>query len=92
MMCGEEAVGKGPVGDSGPLGRMTAEGFPLPGFFIAVTAGTALILAALAVARVWIPFGWWRGLAGAGAGLSLVLMVVFFGPTKLLPIVTALAS
>jgi hypothetical protein len=79
------------IGDGGPLGRMTADGFPLPGFFIAVTAGGALILAALAVARVWVPFGWWRVLAPAGAGLSLVLMALFFGPTKVLPIVTALA-
>ena len=77
------------IGDSGPLGRMTAEGFPLAGFFIAVTAGGALLLAALAVARLWVPFGWWRPLGAAGAGLSLLLMLLFFGPTKLIPIVTA---
>jgi hypothetical protein len=79
------------IGDGGPLGRMTADGFPMTGFFIGVTAGAALILAALAVARVWVPFGWWRVLAAAGASLSLMLLALFFGPTKLLPIVTALA-
>ena len=26
------------IGDRGPLGRMTSSGFPLPGFFLAVTA------------------------------------------------------
>ncbi|HSK10966.1 MAG TPA: hypothetical protein VK911_15395 [Vicinamibacterales bacterium] len=79
------------IGDGGPLGRMTATGFPLAGFFIAVTAATMLFLAALALLRWWIPFDWWRALAMAGAALSLVLMVLFFGPTKLLPMATALA-
>jgi len=69
---------------------MTSTGFPLPGFFLAVTSGGALILAALAVARIWVPFSWWRPLAAAGAGLSLLLMMLFFGPTKLLPIATAI--
>jgi hypothetical protein len=69
---------------------MTSSGFPLPGFFLAVTGGGALILAALAVARIWVPFAWWRPLAAAGAGLSLLLMTLFFGPAKLLPIATAL--
>jgi hypothetical protein len=78
------------VGDGGPLGRMAATGFPLPGFFIAVTAATLLFLAALALLRIWVPFDWWRLLAIAGAALSVVLMVLFFGPTKLLPIATAL--
>jgi hypothetical protein len=78
------------IGDGGPLGRMTPEGFPLAGFFIAVTAGGALILAALAVARIWVPFEWWRVLAAAGAILSLALMGLFFGATKLLPMATAL--
>jgi hypothetical protein len=78
------------IGDRGPLGRVTAEGFPMSGFFLAVTAGAALILAALAVARLWIPFEWWRVLAAAGAVLSLALMVLFLGGTKLLPMVTAL--
>jgi hypothetical protein len=77
------------IGDSGPLGRMTTSGFPLAGFFLAVTAGGALILAAMAVARVWVPFGWWRVLAIAGAVLSLLLMVLFFSPTKLLPMAAA---
>jgi hypothetical protein len=78
------------VGDDGPLGRMTASGFPLPGFFLAATSAGALILAALAVARIWVPFGWWRPLAITGAVLSLILMALFFGLTKLLPMATAL--
>jgi hypothetical protein len=42
-------------------------------------------LAALAVMGWWVPFGWWRVLAMGGAILSLLLMVGFFGATKLLP-------
>jgi hypothetical protein len=78
------------IGDGGPLGRMTADGFPMAGFFLAVTAAALLILAALAIAGVWVPVGWWRGLAVAGALLSALLMLLFFGGTKILPIVTAL--
>lgn len=78
------------IGDRGPLGRMTSSGFPLPGFFLAATSAGALILAAFAVARIRVPFGWWRPLAATGAGLSLLLMTLFFGPTKLLPAATAL--
>jgi len=33
-----------------------------------------------------VPYGWWRVLATVGAILSLVLMVGFFGATKVLPI------
>jgi hypothetical protein len=78
------------IGDSGPLGRMTSTGFPLPGFFLAAISATALILAALAVAGIWVPFDWWRPLGITGAVLSLILMALFFGLTKLLPIATAL--
>jgi hypothetical protein len=78
------------IGDSGPLGRMTASGFPLSGFFIAVTAAGALLLAALSVAGWWVPPGWCRALAAVGAILSLLLMILFFGATKVLPIATAL--
>ena len=78
------------IGDSGPLGRMTSSGFPLFGFFLAAMSAGALTLAALAVARIWVPFGWWRPLAATGAGLSLFLMALFFGLTKLVPIATAL--
>jgi hypothetical protein len=79
-------------GDGGPLGRITEAGFPLPGFFLAATAGAALLAAALAVAGWWVPTGWWRPLAIAGAGLLLVLMALFLGPTKVLPILLALAT
>ena len=43
-------------------------------------------LAALAVVGIWVPHDWWRTLATVGAVLELVLMIGFFGPTKLLPI------
>ncbi|HEX5506405.1 MAG TPA: hypothetical protein VFW96_27560 [Thermomicrobiales bacterium] len=80
-------------GDGGPLGRVTTSaGFPLAGFFIAVTAAGLLLLAALSVAGLWVPAGWWRPLVVAGAGLSVVLMALFFGPTKFLPIGLALVA
>ena len=75
-------------GDSGLLGQVTvSSGFPLSGFFLAVSAAGLFILAALAVMGWWVPFGWWRVLAIGGAILSLLLMVGFFGVTKLLPMV-----
>ena len=73
-------------GDSGPLGQVTASsGLPLSGLFLAVTAAVLFFLAALAVVGIWVPFSWWRVLAGGGAILSLLLMTGFFGATKLLP-------
>jgi hypothetical protein len=78
------------IGDGGALGRMTADGFPMAGFFVAVTAAALLILAALAVAGIWVPVGWWRVLAAGGALLSVMLMLLFFGVTKIVPILTAL--
>src|ERR1051325_6102843 len=60
-------------GDSGPLGQVTTgAGFPLSGFFLAVTTATAFALAALAVAGLWVPLGWWRPLATLGGTLMLV--------------------
>ncbi len=73
-------------GDSGPLGQVTvSSGFPLSGFFLAVSAAGLFFLAALAVVGIWVPFSWWRALAVGGAILSLLLMAAFFGATKLLP-------
>jgi hypothetical protein len=80
-------------GDGGPLGQITqTDGFPTSGFFLAVTAGTLLVLAALAVAGLWVPAAWSRPLAIAGAALLLTLMVLFFGPTKLIPIAFAVGT
>jgi len=75
-------------GDHGPLGELSPgpSGVPLGGFFIAATSGGLLFLAALSVLGWWVPFGWWRPLAITGAAFQLVLMVSFFGPTKLIPI------
>src|SRR5579871_291285 len=74
-------------GDSGPLGVMTASsGFPVSGFFVAVTSAGFFFVAALAVVGIWVPLQWWRWCATTGAALSLFLMIMFFGLTKLLPI------
>jgi hypothetical protein len=73
------------IGDSGLLGLITTTGFPIAGFFLAVTTAGVFIFAALAVMG-WVPFGWWRVLATGGAILSLALMGGFFGATKVLPI------
>ena len=78
-------------GDSGPLGQVTtASGIPFAGLMIAMAAAAALGMAALAVVGLWVPEEWWRALTLAGATLSLVLMVLFFGLTKLLPIAVGL--
>lgn len=80
-------------GDGGLLGQITVgAGFPMVGFYVAMTAATILALAALAVAGVWIPTEWWRSLALAGALFLAGLMVLFFGPTKLLPLAVAMLT
>ena len=74
------------IGDGGLLGRIPASGeYPISGVWLAGSAALMFILAALAVMGWWVPFGWWRVLAIGGAILSLLLMVGFFGATKLLP-------
>ncbi|MEY7852079.1 hypothetical protein AB7C87_23080 [Natrarchaeobius sp. A-rgal3] len=74
-------------GDSGLLGQLTVSSdLPLLGLFLAIIAATLFFCAALAVVEIWVPFGWWRILAGGGAILSLGLMMGFFGATKVLPI------
>ena len=79
-------------GDSGLLGQITvASGGPLAGIFLAILAASLFFLAALAVVDVWVPFRWWRMLAGGGAVLSLLLMAGFFSATKLLPMALDLA-
>ena len=76
------------IGDSGLLGRVTATGeYPISGVWLGGGAALLYILAALAVIGWWIPFSWSRVLATGGAILSLLLMVGFFGATKLLPMV-----
>ena len=69
------------------MGRIPASGeYPISGVWLAGGAALLFILAALAVMGWWAPYGWWRVLATVGAILSLVLMVGFFGATKVLPI------
>jgi hypothetical protein len=78
------------IGDGGFLGPITTPGSPVAGFFLAaITAGVS-VLATVAVLGIWIPFGWWRTLAIGGSVLLLALMVLFFGPTKVLPMAVAL--
>ncbi len=80
-------------GDGGPLGQITpSAGFPITGFYVAVTAAGLFGLAALSVLGIWVPGDWWRGLATAGAVLLVSLVVLFFGPTKLAPLVAAAAT
>jgi hypothetical protein len=79
------------LGDRGPLGQVATVGLPVVGVFIAMGAGSALFLAALAVLRWRVPFDWWRPATIVGGVLSVVLMLLFFGPTKVLPLATALA-
>ena len=80
-------------GDGGPPGQIAmGADLPLPGLFLAVAAATLFVLAALAAAGIWIPSGWWRPLAVAGAALLLCLMALFFGPTKLIPMAFALGT
>lgn len=80
-------------GDGGLLGQITAaNGFPIAGFYLAAATGGAFIIAALAVAGWWVPMAWWRPLAIAGALGLLALMLVFFGPTKLIPIAFAIGT
>lgn len=74
-------------GDSGLLGQIVVSAdLPLLGIFVAITAATLFFGAALAVVDIIVPFNWWRILAGSAAILSLVLMVGFFGATKVIPI------
>lgn len=80
-------------GDAGLLGPVTtANGSPLPGLWLALTAGTLLLVAALAAIGLWVPSRWLRWLAIAGAACLVCLMALFLGPTKLLPAAVAAAT
>ena len=69
------------------MGRIPASGeYPISGVWLAGGAALAFFLAALAVMGWWTPFGWWRALTVGGALLSLLLMMGFFGATKVLPV------
>ena len=60
---------------------------------IALGPGSALlsILSILAIFGVWLPHDSWRALAIAATSVQLLLMVGYFGSTKILPIVYDLA-
>jgi hypothetical protein len=74
------------IGDGGLLGRIPTSGeYPIFGVWLAGSAALMFVLAALAVMGWWVPFGWWRVLCIGGSILSILLMVGFFGVTKLLP-------
>lgn len=77
-------------GDSGPLGQVTvSEGAPIIGLFLAMGAGLFLVLAAMSLFGFLVPQSWWQYLTIAGAGLSILLMALFPGLTKLLPVAVA---
>ena len=77
-------------GDSGPLGQVTvSDGVPLVGLFLAMGAGFFLVMAVLSVFGFIVPQAWWRYLTIAGAALSILLMVLFPGFTKLIPLAVA---
>ncbi|MFC4990261.1 hypothetical protein [Saliphagus infecundisoli] len=79
-------------GDGGLMGQLAVGGdLPLAGLFLAMTSATLFVCGALAAVEIGVPFGWWRFLAGGGAVLSLTLMAGFFGATKLLPMILAVA-
>lgn len=63
----------------------------LLGIALGGAAGAISLLAALAVLGIWVPHAYWRLLAMVGAGLLLVLMLGYLSPTKLLPILWAIA-
>jgi hypothetical protein len=63
----------------------------LLGIALAGSSALASLLAALAVAGIRVPQAWWPGLAMVGAALELVLMIEFFGPTKLPPLALDIA-
>lgn len=80
-------------GDDGPLGAMVSDGeSPLAGIFLAIATASLFILAAMAVAGWWVPVSWWRALTTTGGVLLLVLAALFFGPTKVIPILFALGT
>lgn len=68
-----------------------SNGVPFAGLVVAMSAGGMLLLAALGLLGWWVPAGWWRGLAIGGSVALVVLMLLFFSPTKVLPIALALA-
>lgn len=74
-------------GDRGLLNASgSSEGFAL-GFFIAAAATLLSVGAILAVFGVIVPHDWWKALSIAGAVVSLVLLLGFFEPHKIAPIV-----
>jgi hypothetical protein len=50
--------------------RITTSGSPVARLFVAVTTAGVLVLAALAMVEIWVPFGWWRVPTMGGAILS----------------------
>ena len=79
-------------GDASPLGQITTNsGFPMGGFYLAMAAAGVLAVAALAVLGV-APVAWWRALTVVGAVALTALLLLFFGPTKVLPLLVAAAT
>jgi hypothetical protein len=80
-------------GDVGLLGRITpSTGFPIVGLYVAMVAAGLLMMAALAAAGWWLPATWWPLFAASGTVALLCLLVLFAGPTKILPIAIAVGT
>jgi hypothetical protein len=75
------------VGNRGYLGEITDAGFPMVGFYLAMGAVLAFLLAVLGALGWLVPQAWWRALTVVGVVLSLVLVSGFLGVTKALPVV-----
>ncbi len=56
-----------------------------------LAAGAALIAAGLGLFGILIPTAWWRPLAGIGAGLSLLMLILYANPMYLVGIGANLA-
>lgn len=56
-----------------------------------LVAGIALVTAGLGLLGFIIPTGWWRGLAIAGAAISLFMLAIYFHPMMILGTTASLA-
>ncbi len=56
-----------------------------------LAAGAALIAAGMGLLNILIPTTWWRPLAGIGAGLSLLMLILYANPMYLVGIGANLA-
>jgi hypothetical protein len=75
--------GQGDRGFLNPTGSTEAMAL---GFFIAAGSTLLSLAGVLSVLGIWLPREWWRPLAAAAAAVSLILLLGFFEPHKIVPI------